>query len=142
MLNLFYDDYVDCHYEDAILVFVNHCRSEPGACNVTSIIDNLKENIFHFVTVFMNIADISEQYAYMSAIEFEGIMLQAGKDVSTLARLIIGIKHSSYKHSDRNQNKSKKHHNPYHQQNFADPDDEEWLLNLLVEADVILYFNK
>ena len=64
----------------------------------------------------MNIADISEQYAYMNAIEFEGIMLQAGKDVSTLARLIIGIKHSTYKHADRNKSKkNKKHYNPYHQ---------------------------
>ena len=59
--SLFYDDYVDCHYEAAIQVFTDHCTLKKDACTTFQILENLKENVFHLITVLMTIGDISEQ---------------------------------------------------------------------------------
>ena len=99
--SLFYDDYVDCHYEAAISVFVNHCNANQDACTTKEIIGNLKKNVFHITTVLMTVGDIGER-TYIDEAEYEEVMEQLGKDASELGRLVIGIRHSRYEHGNRN----------------------------------------
>jgi len=100
MWSLFYDDYVDCHYEAAIQVFVDHCTVTDDACDLKHIFENLKNNIFNFITVLTTIADLSEQ-TYLDNIKYSEICLQLGKDVSELIRLVVGIRHSRFKHGHK-----------------------------------------
>ena len=59
--SLFYDDFVNCHYDTAVQVFIDHCTVTEDACDLVHILENLKDNVFNFITVLMTIADLSEQ---------------------------------------------------------------------------------
>ena len=38
LVNLFFDDYVVCHYEDALSVFVDHCKKNETVCRIDSLL--------------------------------------------------------------------------------------------------------
>ena len=59
MANLFYDDYVVCHYENAIHQFVKHCRIKVDNCQGEAIVKNMQTNIFYFVEVLTSVLDVA-----------------------------------------------------------------------------------
>ena len=63
MINLFYDDYVVCHYEDALSVFVHHCKKTEDACRIDAILKNLEANVFQLISVATSIGDAFENYS-------------------------------------------------------------------------------
>ena len=98
--SLFYDDYVDCHYEEAISVFTDHCTANADSCTTKEIIHNLQKNVFHLITVLMTIGDISER-TYFDEAEYEEVMVQLGKDTSELGRYVLGIDRKKFDHQHR-----------------------------------------
>ena len=95
MINLFYDDYELCHYEEALSVFITHCKKDPEACRVDSITANLETNVFAIISVATSIGDVSENYSIVDVDDMQDIMLQLGKDASQVAKLLIGMKKSN-----------------------------------------------
>ena len=69
LINLFYDDYVTCNYEEAISIFMKSCEKSEEACRMDSIIANLEANIFEVVAVASSIGDVSDNFSYMDADE-------------------------------------------------------------------------
>ena len=65
LINLFYDDYVTCNYEEALSVFMKSCEKSEEACRMDSILTNLEDNIFEVVAVASSIGDVSENFSYM-----------------------------------------------------------------------------
>ena len=63
LINLFYDDYVVCHYEDAISVFISHCKKNEEICRFDSLLENLEANIFRIISVATSIGDVFENFS-------------------------------------------------------------------------------
>ena len=91
LINLFYDDYVVCHYDDALTIFVSHCKKNETVCRVDSLLENLEANVFRIISVATSIGDIFENYEITSAEEMEEVSLQLGKDASQVAQLLTGM---------------------------------------------------
>ena len=65
MVNLFYDDYATCNYEEAISVFLKSCEKSEEACRFDSILHNLEQNVFEFVSVATSISDTIHNFSFM-----------------------------------------------------------------------------
>ena len=99
LLNLFYDDYVVCHYQDAVQKFVHHCKVSEGACNLDHIFKNLAQSIFSILAIGSSVGDVFANFSVMKTDEMEQIMMQLGRDTSQFLRAVLGIKYSKYDHS-------------------------------------------
>ena len=75
MINLFYDDYVVCHYEDALSVFVNQCKKTEDSCRLDAVLMNLEANVFQLVSVATSIGDVFENYSITDEEDMKGVML-------------------------------------------------------------------
>ena len=75
MINLFYDDYVVCHYEDALSVFIDHCKKDELSCRIDAVLKNLEANVFQLISVATSIGDVFENYSITDAEDMQGVML-------------------------------------------------------------------
>ena len=91
MINLFYDDYVVCHYEDALSIFISHCKKNETVCRFDSLLENLEANVFRIISVATSIGDVFENYEITNAEEMEEVSMQLGKDASQVAQLLTGM---------------------------------------------------
>ena len=98
MFNLFYDDYVDCQYEEAALVFVKHCNLYPEKCAPQEIQENLLDNVFTIIEIATSVAGVfhSNGYEVQSPEDMDDIMLQIGKDSAKLIEVVIGMRIHSW----------------------------------------------
>ena len=91
VVNLFYDTVVDCNYEGAITVFINHCKNRPEMCEGSKIKENLEENVFTFIEICTDMADVFENQEITELQEMETIVLQIGKDLAIFIEAVLGI---------------------------------------------------
>merc|ERR1711908_87024 len=74
MINLFYDDYESCNYEQAISVFLKSCEKSEEACRTDSILHNLEANVFEVLEVATQVTDTFHNFSFMDREEVEQIM--------------------------------------------------------------------
>ena len=65
MINLFYDDYESCNYEEAISIFLKSCEKSEEACRMDSIMHNLEINVFEVLSVATSISDVVSNFSFM-----------------------------------------------------------------------------
>ena len=97
LTNLFYDDYVDCHYDRAVRMFVKHCKKNEDLCRSEALVKNLSLNVFSIVQIGTSIADVSVGSDVQEIDELKKIMSRVGKDMSKLLKLIFGMKRASWR---------------------------------------------
>ena len=71
MVNLFYDDYVTCNYEEAVSVFLKSCEKSEEACRTDSILHNLEINVFEVLAVATQISDVVNNFSFMDKDEVQ-----------------------------------------------------------------------
>ena len=113
--NLFYDDYESCHYLDVISRVIKHCDGksktiqnkegedeEVSPCGFGEVLTNLETNVFTIVEVASSVGDVIANNEVTELDEMKSIMLQLGKDVSQMIKLLLGMQKTSYEHAGRN----------------------------------------
>ena len=101
LLNLFYDDYVDCHYVEAVRIFEDHCDETKEKCDIQQVLRNVEANVFIIVSTLSSFGDVVENWHDMDQEEIEDLSLQFGKDISKLLRMVFGVKKQRFPHGDR-----------------------------------------
>mmetsp|Transcript_7066 Transcript_7066/g.11900 ORF Transcript_7066/g.11900 Transcript_7066/m.11900 type:complete len:193 (+) Transcript_7066:31-609(+) len=81
LINLFYDDYVVCHYDKALSLFLEHCRKEPEMCEPKHLSEQWEPNVFRIISITTSLGDAFGENSVEDPKGLMEIMLQLGKDI-------------------------------------------------------------
>ena len=90
--NLFYDDFVVCHYQQTISTFIEYCNTNPELCQNEAVEKHMKKSVFKFIVVITAIGDIFEEDNDFVDPKVVGrVVLGIGKDVCQIVKMVLGM---------------------------------------------------